>query len=216
MIHAEHITKTYGNGDATVMALNDVSLTIPEGEMLAIMGASGSGKTTLLRVLSGLDQDVEGNIYYNDTDILSLSDNSLSEFRLNHIGFVFQSFQLIPELTAEENIILPQKIAKSKPTIDQSLIQRLGLEHLLHHIPETLSGGQKQRVAIARAIINHPAVLFADEPTGALDSKNANEIMNILTNLHVDGKTIVIVTHNAEIASRCERIIHLSDGKILS
>ena len=183
--------------------------------MVAVIGASGSGKSTLLHILGGLDTSAQGNVFYDNTDILKMNDIRLSEFRLKNIGFVFQFFNLIPELTAEENIKLPQMMCKKKPVISKDLISTLGIENRLKHYPDELSGGQKQRVAIARALANNPKAIFADEPTGALDTKTSSEIMNLFKILNQKGKTIIIVTHDMEIAKQCGRIIEISDGKII-
>lgn len=215
MIKVEDLSKTYGNGESAVKALKEVSFEINDGEMIAVIGTSGSGKSTLLHILGGLDINAQGNVFYDNIDILKMNDKSLSDFRLENIGFVFQFFNLIPELTAEENIKLPQMISKRKPVISKSLISMLGIEDRLKHYPDELSGGQKQRIAIARALANNPKVIFADEPTGALDTKTSSEIMELFKILNKEGKTIIIVTHDLEIAQQCDRIIEISDGKII-
>ena len=215
MIKVDNLSKIYGSGEYAVRALNRVSFQIDDGEMVAVIGASGSGKSTLLHILGGLDTSAQGNVFYDNTDILKMNDIRLSEFRLKNIGFVFQFFNLIPELTAEENIKLPQMMCKKKPVISKDLISTLGIENRLKHYPDELSGGQKQRVAIARALANNPKAIFADEPTGALDTKTSSEIMNLFKILNQKGKTIIIVTHDMEIAKQCGRIIEISDGKII-
>ncbi|MCI6581016.1 MAG: ABC transporter ATP-binding protein [Oscillospiraceae bacterium] len=215
MIKVDNLSKIYGSGESAVRALNRVSFQIDDGEMVAVIGASGSGKSTLLHILGGLDTSAQGNVFYDNTDILKMNDIRLSEFRLKNIGFVFQFFNLIPELTAEENIKLPQMMCKKKPVISKDLISTLGIENRLKHYPDELSGGQKQRVAIARALANNPKAIFADEPTGALDTKTSSEIMNLFKILNQKGKTIIIVTHDMEIAKQCGRIIEISDGKII-
>lgn len=215
MIKVEKLSKTYGSGDAAVNALKEVSLQIDDGEMVAVIGASGSGKSTLLHILGGLDIDAVGDVYYDDTNIIKLDDVKLSDFRLENIGFVFQFFNLIPELTAEENIRLPQMMNKKKAMIRKGLSEKLGIADRLKHYPDELSGGQKQRVAIARALANDPKVIFADEPTGALDTQTSEEIMKLFHDLNEQGTTIVIVTHDMEVANQCSRIIEISDGKIL-
>ena len=215
MIKVDNLSKIYGSGESAVRALNRVSFQIDDGEMVAVIGASGSGKSTLLHILGGLDTSAQGNVFYDNTDILKMNDIRLSEFRLKNIGFVFQLFNLIPELTAEENIKLPQMMCKKKPVISKDLISTLGIENRLKHYPDELSGGQKQRVAIARALANNPKAIFADEPTGALDTKTSSEIMNLFKILNQKGKTIIIVTHDMEIAKQCGRIIEISDGKII-
>ena len=215
MIKVDNLSKIYGSGESAVRALNRVSFQIDDGEMVAVIGASGSGKSTLLHILGGLDTSAQGNVFYDNTDILKMNDIRLSEFRLKNIGFVFQFFNLIPELTAEENIKLPQMMCKKKPVISKDLISTLGIENRLKHYPDELSGGQKQRVAIARALANNPKAIFADEPTGALDTKTSSEIMNLFKILNQKGKTIIIVTHDMEIEKQCGRIIEISDGKII-
>lgn len=215
MIKVDKLSKTYGTGDSAVNALKEVSLQINDGEMAAIIGTSGSGKSTLLHILGGLDTDASGSVYYDDTDILKLSDIPLSDFRLNNVGFVFQFFDLIPELTAEENIKLPQLMNRKKAAVSKEITDKLGISDRLSHYPDELSGGQKQRVAIARALINDPQVIFADEPTGALDSKTSEEIMEVFHALNEQGRTIVIVTHDMEVARQCSRIIEITDGRIV-
>ena len=218
-IKVKNLSKTYGSGESAVKALKDVSFSIKSGEMLAITGSSGSGKSTLLHILGGLDTDAQGSVTYNGTDILRLDDVKLSDFRLKSIGFVFQFFNLIPELTAQENINLPlimsgKSKSKNKSPEYLDLAETLGIKDRLKHYPDELSGGQKQRVAIARAVVNSPQIIFADEPTGALDSATSAEIMELFGNLNKQGTTIVIVTHNPEVANQCGRIIEISDGQI--
>lgn len=215
MIKITNLRKVYGNGEAAVCALDDVSLTINDGEMVAITGKSGSGKTTLLNLLGGLDTPTSGSIRYDDTELIGMKDKALSDFRLRKIGFVFQFYDLLPELTAQENILLPCRLAGNKQTDLTSVAQSLGISERLSHYPAQLSGGQQQRVAIARALINNPQILLCDEPTGNLDEKSGNEVIQLLSELNAKEKrTILIVTHNPDIAKMCSREIVISDGKI--
>lgn len=216
MIVAENLCKTYGTGEGTVNALCNVDLTIEDGEFVAIVGKSGSGKSTLLNLLGGLDSVTSGRVLYNDADITKLGEPALADFRLRKIGFVFQFYDLLPELTAEENIMLPAQLAKNKSADISALVERLGLTDRMKHYPSQLSGGQQQRAAIARALINNPDVLLCDEPTGNLDQKTGDEVMELLLQLNkTEKRTIVIVTHNPEIAARCERTIEISDGVLV-
>ena len=215
MIKTENLTRTYGKGEGKVVALKGVDLTINDGEMVAIIGKSGSGKSTLLNLIGGLDAPTEGKIFYNDTEIGRMNDTELSKFRLNNVGFVFQFFDLIPELTAEENILLPSKLAKKKENNADSIYSSLYISDRIKHYPAELSGGQQQRAAIARAMINSPDVLLCDEPTGNLDKRSGEEVMALLKTLNEKGKTVIIVTHDADIAEQCKRIIEISDGHIV-
>lgn len=215
MITIKDLCKTYGKGNAVVKALDGVNLTISDGEFIAVIGKSGSGKTTLLNLIGGLDTATSGNIIFDNEDITKMKDRVLADFRLRKIGFVFQFFDLIPELTAQENIVLPLRLAKKKAPDWQSIAKQLHIEDKLKSYPSELSGGQQQRVAIARALINNPKLILADEPTGALDSKTAAEIMELFRELNKDGHTVIIVTHDLEIAKQCDRIIEISDGKIV-
>lgn len=216
MIKVENLCKTYGNGEGAVNALCNINLTINDGELVAIVGKSGSGKSTLLNLLGGLDSATSGRVLYNDTDITKMKEATLAEFRLRKIGFVFQFYDLIPELTAEENILLPAQLAKNKTADVSVFAEMLGLSNRISHYPSQLSGGQQQRVAIARALINTPDILLCDEPTGNLDQKTGNDVMELLLHLNETQKrTIVIVTHNSEIATRCERIVEISDGVLI-
>lgn len=217
MITVENLCKTYGSGESAVNALRNVDLTIKNGELVAIVGKSGSGKSTLLNLLGGLDSAASGKVIYNDVNIMKMNEASLADFRLRKIGFVFQFYDLLPELTAEENILLPAQLAKNKAADISALAERLGLTDRLKHYPSQLSGGQQQRAAIARALINNPDVLLCDEPTGNLDQKTGDDVMELLLQLNkTEKRTIVIVTHNPEIAARCGRIIEIADGTLIS
>lgn len=216
MIKTENLCKTYGKGEGAVNALKNASLEINDGELIAIIGKSGSGKTTLLNLLGCLDTATDGKAFYNDTEISYLDDSKAADFRLRHIGFVFQFFDLLPELTAAENILLPARLAKKSVDNFQEIVDSLGLSERVNHYPSQLSGGQQQRVAIARAMINDPEVLLCDEPTGNLDEKSGGEVMELILKMNKEqGKTILIVTHNPEIAAQCGRIIEISDGEIV-
>ena len=217
MIKTQNLTKTYGKGEGKVTALAGVDITIKDGEMVAIIGKSGSGKSTLLNLLGGLDKATEGKVFYDDKDLSEMNDSKLSEFRLKNIGFVFQFFDLIPELTAEENVMFPAKLAKKKETSEGELYTALDIGDRVKHYPAELSGGQQQRAAIARALINNPDVILCDEPTGNLDKRSGEEVMSLLKKLNKEnGKTVIIVTHDSDIASQCARIIELSDGRLVN
>ena len=215
---AANVSKSYGDGDAAVHALDDVSVNLAAGEFTAIMGPSGSGKSTLLHVLAGLDRPTSGEIYVGDTEITSLKDKALTLLRRDQIGFIFQSFNLLPTLTAAENIVLPIKIAGRKPDAFwvQSIVETVGLTERLSHRPSELSGGQQQRVAAARALASRPQIVFADEPTGALDSRSGAELLGFLrTAVKELGQTVVMVTHDASAAAYADRVLFLADGKIV-
>lgn len=215
MITTTGLTRIYGKGENAVTAINNLDIRIDDGELVAITGKSGSGKTTLLNILGGLDKATGGSVFYDDTDITKLADTALADFRLNKIGFVFQFYDLIPELTAKENILLPSKLAKKGKTDISDTVKKLGVENLLGRYPSELSGGQQQRVAIARALVNDPSVLLCDEPTGNLDVSTGNDVLSLLIDLNRnDNRTIIIVTHDNQLAEKCDRIIRISDGKI--
>jgi putative ABC transport system ATP-binding protein len=218
LVSATDLSRVYGTGEAEVRALDGVSVDFPAGRFTAIMGASGSGKSTLMHVLAGLDRPTSGTVEVDGVDLGSLDDKRLTELRREKIGFVFQSFNLLPVLNARENIVLPLSIAGRKG--DQEWIDRLietvGLGDRLTHRPSELSGGQQQRVAVARALVSRPAVVFGDEPTGNLDSKSSGEVMNLLRR-SVDefGQTVIMVTHDAGAAAYADRIVVLADGRIV-
>ncbi len=215
---ATDLAKLYGSGDTQVRALDSVSTEFAQGEFTAIMGPSGSGKSTLMHCLAGLDAATSGAVYIGDTDLTRLSDKQMTQLRRDRIGFVFQAFNLVPTLTALENITLPLDIAGRKPDQDwlDTVIKRLGLGDRLGHRPSELSGGQQQRVACARALAGKPDIIFGDEPTGNLDSRSSGEVLSILR-AAVDefGQTVVIVTHEPHAASYADRVIFLADGRIV-
>ena len=218
IVKLEHVTKIYGEGDTRVWGLDDVSLTIDKGEIVSIVGASGSGKSTLLHVMGGVDTPNSGNVIVDGRDITTLSDEEMSVFRRRKIGFVFQSYHLIPVLTVEENINMPILLDHRKPDREyiDHVIEMLGIKDRKKHLPSQLSGGQQQRAAIARALANRPALILADEPTGALDSKNGNEVMTLLQDsVRKLDQTLVIITHNIDLAREADRIIKIADGKIV-
>jgi len=220
MIEIHSIKKQFKNGEEIVTAIDDVSLTIKQNEFVAVMGSSGSGKSTLMNVLGCLDTPTSGKYLLDGKDVASLTDDELSQIRNEHIGFIFQTFHLLPKLDVVENVKLPLRY--STINVDEAnrraldLIERVGLSHRKNHKPFEMSGGQRQRVAIARALINKPSVILADEPTGNLDSQTSKEIMHLLTELHEDGQTIVMVTHENDIAAYAQRTIRMQDGKIIS
>ena len=214
-IEARELSKIYGAGENKVVALDRASLTIAPGDFISIMGPSGSGKSTLLHLLSGLDRPTSGHLTYDGKDIYTLSDRELSAFRRQRIGFIFQQFHLLPVLTARENIILPRLLDRKQPDEGylQTLAQMLGIQERLTHLPHELSGGQQQRVAIARALIAGPDVVFADEPTGNLDSRSGGEVMELLKTVGKDmGKALVVITHDSRIAAMAERRLAIVDG----
>jgi len=218
VVVARDLTRRYGEGETAVDALRGVSVDVNKGKLTAVMGPSGSGKSTLMHILAGLDKPTSGSVTIEGTEITNLKDSELTKLRRDHIGFVFQFFNLLPMLTAEENIRLPLSIAGEKPDPEQfaRLIDSVGLTDRLHHRPSELSGGQQQRVAIARALVSQPDVVFADEPTGNLDSKTGAEILELLRQSVEDmGQTIVMVTHEARAAAIADRVLYLADGQIV-
>ena len=220
IIQAQKVKKTYRSGDLNVEALKGIDLSIEKGEMVAIMGQSGSGKTTLLNCLAGLDTIDEGDIFIRGANLRDLSDNERTAYRAQHMGFIFQDFNLLPVLTAVENVELPMLVSKvpSKKARKRALemLDMVGLSDRARHRPAELSGGQRQRVTIARALTNDPAIVWADEPTGNLDSETATEIMDLLGNLNKEnGQTFVVVTHALEVGQRADRIIKMRDGQIV-
>jgi putative ABC transport system ATP-binding protein len=212
------ITRTYKVGTELVRALRKVSLSIYRNEYVALMGPSGSGKSTLMNILGCLDTPSSGQYFLNDKDVSKMNDNELAEIRNKEIGFVFQTFNLLPRSSALENVMLPQvyagvsKIKRMERA--QTMIQQVGLSDRSHHKPNELSGGQRQRVAIARALVNNPSIILADEPTGNLDSVTSNEIMGVLAEIHKEGNTIILVTHEEDIARHAHRIVRLMDGNV--
>lgn len=216
-IQVKNISKIYGTNESRVAALNCVSMAIREGDFISIMGPSGSGKSTLLHIISGLDHPTSGSVFYGDVDIHNGSDKKLSAFRRQKIGFIFQQFNLLPVLTAYENIIMPLLLDKKQAdeAYLQELCSLLGLENRLSHLPNELSGGQQQRTAIARALIAKPDIIFADEPTGNLDSKSGTEVMKMLCRIREKmNKTLVIITHDPQIAEMAERCFTIIDGNL--
>ncbi len=218
LVTAHEVSRRYGEGDTAVDALTNISLEVPPGGLTAVMGASGSGKSTLMHILAALDRPTSGYVTIAGTRLGQLSDNEVTKIRREHIGFVFQFFNLLPMLTAEENILLPLSIAGEKPDTAwyEDLVKRVGLADRRSHRPSELSGGQQQRVAIARALVSRPTVVFADEPTGNLDSRSSDEILELVRESVDDyGQTTVMVTHDARAAAVADRILFLSDGEIV-
>ena len=220
LVEIKDVCKVYNPGENEVRALDHVSLTIDEQEFVAIIGHSGSGKSTLMNMLGCLDVPTSGEYWLHGQDVSALSDDELSDIRNREIGFIFQGFNLIPNLTALENVELPliyRGVSKSvREELSVEALKKVGLEHRMNHKPSEMSGGQQQRVAIARAIAQAPPVILADEPTGNLDSNSTKEIMDILKGLHKEGRTVILITHDNEIAAQAKRVIKIKDGKVES
>ena len=217
LLEVKSISKTFGSGDTAVHALKDVSFSVHKGEFIAIVGESGSGKSTLLNMIGALDTPTSGKVYIEGNDILSMNDAELTVFRRRNIGFIFQAFNLIPELTVEQNIIFPVLLDRKKPDKEylDELLEVLSLSERRNHLPSQLSGGQQQRVAICRALFTRPSLILADEPTGNLDSKNTDEVMSLLKETSRRyGQTIVMITHSPSIAQSADRILRVSDGML--
>ena len=218
ILRASNICKTYGTGENAVHALTDVSFSVEKGEFIAVVGASGSGKSTLLHILGGVDQPTSGKVYVDGQDVYAQNEEQLAIFRRRQIGLIYQFYNLIPVLTAEENITLPVKLdgRKGNQARLEELLQILGLEKRRRHLPNQLSGGQQQRVSIGRALINAPAIVLADEPTGNLDTENARDIMNLLRTSNQEYKqTVMVITHDMNIAMQANRILKIQDGRLV-
>lgn len=218
ILRVENLSKTYGNKDTLVQALDNINFSVEKGEFVAIVGASGSGKSTLLHILGGVDKPSSGKVYVNDCDVFSFNETNLAIFRRRQVGLIYQFYNLIPILDVKENMELPILLDNKKPDEEylNELIETLGLESRIHHLPNELSGGQQQRVSIGRALMNHPSLLLADEPTGNLDGKASKEIMELLeiSNKKYE-QTIIMITHDQNLAMHANRIITIDDGKII-
>ncbi len=224
IIKVENLTKIYGSGEVAVTALDRLNLTIDEGEFVAIMGPSGSGKSTLMNILGCLDRPTEGRYWLGGEDVSKLNKSQLARVRNHKIGFVFQSYNLLPRTSALKNVMLPllyntnarhAKGAAEREALAVGALETVGLGDRMHHRPNELSGGQQQRVAIARALVNDPLIILADEPTGNLDTRSSEEIVAILYDLHLQGRTIVMITHEPDLAAQAQRVVHLLDGRIV-
>ena len=219
-ITANNLAKTYGSGDAAVTAITDMNFTITSGEFVGIMGESGSGKSTLLSVMGAMNEPSAGHFVVDDIDIYRLKSEKRADFRREFLGFIFQSFHLVPYLTVIENVMLPLAIVKAgkkvKREMAETALAGVGLDGKEHRLPNQISGGEKERVAIARAVVNQPPILLADEPTGNLDTKTSREIMELLRKLNQEGMTIAMVTHSPECARYAGRVLHISDGILVS
>lgn len=217
LLEVKSVCKTYGSGETAIHALNDVSFTVPKGEFVAVVGESGSGKSTLLNMLGGLDTPTSGKVFIDGNDIFKMKDSQLTVFRRRNIGFIFQAFNLIPELTVEQNMIFPVLLDYQKPykRYLEELLTVLGLTERRNHLPGCLSGGQQQRAAIGRALLTRPSLILADEPTGNLDSKNSNEVIALLKEASKKyEQTIMMITHSPSIAQTADRVLKVSDGTL--
>lgn len=217
ILEVTNLCKTYGKGDTMVKALDNVSFTVERGEFVAVIGPSGSGKSTLLHILGGVDVPTRGSVIINETDISTLDETALAIFRRRQIGLIYQFYNLIPILTVEENLTLPLLLDGRKPDkrVIADLVERLGLKDRLNHLPNQLSGGQQQRVSIGRALVNNPALMLADEPTGNLDSENTKEIIALMRKFNKELKqTVIMITHDEKIANSADRVITIQDGRI--
>ena len=218
IVKVENLKKIYGKNESKVIALNDISFSVEEGEFIAIIGPSGSGKSTLLHIIAGLENPTEGKVYFYDKNIFEMSEKNLTILRRQKIGIIYQFYNLIPTLSVEENILLPLKFDKKKIDYDKfnQIINFLDLTNRKNHLPNELSGGQQQKVAIGRALMINPTIILADEPTGNLDSKSSNEVIQLLKKSNKEyNQTIIIITHNLEIAKLADRIIKIEDGKLI-
>lgn len=217
ILRAEHLSKVYGKGESAVTALNDVSLEVKKGEFVAVVGQSGSGKSTLLHILGAMDTPDSGSLTVDGENVFAMKDDQLAQYRRRKAGFVFQFFNLLPVMTARENILVPLSLDGQKADEEylSQLAETMGIADRLDHYPHQLSGGQQQRVAVARAIAASPPVILADEPTGNLDTRSTNDVMQILHSLKDDGRTVIIITHDNEIAEQAERVVRIRDGKIV-
>lgn len=218
LLEVKNICKTYGSGETAVKALKDVSFSVPKGEYVAVVGESGSGKSTLLNMIGALDTPTTGKVLIDGKDIFAMDERKLTVFRRRNIGFIFQAFNLVPELTVEQNIIFPVLLDYQKPDKKylEELLAVLNLKERRNHLPSQLSGGQQQRVAIARALVGNPALLLADEPTGALDQVSGKEVLRLFHRLHEMGNTIVMITHDLSVAQNAGRIVEIVDGRLQS
>ena len=216
ILHVKNLTKTYGKGDTTVTALGGVSFTMEKGEFVAFVGASGSGKSTLMHLIGGVDRPTSGCVVVDGNEIFKRNESELAIFRRRNIGLIYQFYNLIPTLTAEENIMLPRLLDDRKPDMEKlrAILETIGLAERAKHLPNELSGGQQQRVSIGRALINDPAILLADEPTGSLDQETGRQVLRLFQDLNSQGRTIIMITHDPLIARQAKRTVHIIDGII--